>query len=339
MWRWAGLMAGAIVAAGSGAVAADAPHLALVIGNSAYAALPPLGACRASASAVSAALKRAGFDVTERRDLSNGAMGAAITEFGDALARQPGSVAVVYACGYAVAFDGRVFLLPVSANLERATDTLTQGVVSRILSSSVLAAGASAGLVLLDSAAPPGRTAALPLDTMINPAGLGTTGFVAADSTAPLPDGATPLAAALVAGLATPEVEARAMLKDLQEALRGIPGLAVSVFPPASPAWLRGGPAAQPAPVAVPAPPPAAPPGAAAPAPTGPPPEPAMFNEADRRRVQLALQRLGYYDSTVDGIYGPETIAAIRRFQHELGTEMTGQLTAEQAARLLLDAR
>ena len=71
----------------------------------------------------------------------------------------------------------------------------------------------------------------------------------------------------------------------------------------------------------------------------GRPPEPAMFNEADRRRVQLALQRLGYYDGTVDGIYGPETIAAIRRFQHELGTEMTGRLTAEQAARLLLDAR
>ena len=131
MWRWAGLMAGAIVAAGGGAVAADAPRLALVIGNSAYAALPPLGACRASASVVSAALKRAGFDVTERRDLSNGAMGAAITEFGDAIARQPGSVAVAYACGYAVAFDGRVFLLPVSANLERATDTLTQGMVSR----------------------------------------------------------------------------------------------------------------------------------------------------------------------------------------------------------------
>jgi peptidoglycan hydrolase-like protein with peptidoglycan-binding domain len=51
--------------------------------------------------------------------------------------------------------------------------------------------------------------------------------------------------------------------------------------------------------------------------------------------VQLALQRLGYYAGQVDGVFGPESLAAIRRFQHELGAEMTGRLTADQAARLL----
>jgi peptidoglycan hydrolase-like protein with peptidoglycan-binding domain len=55
----------------------------------------------------------------------------------------------------------------------------------------------------------------------------------------------------------------------------------------------------------------------------------------DRQRIQTALLRLGYYDGKVDGIFGPDTRAAIRRFQHEIGTEMTGRITPEQASRLV----
>ena len=337
MWHWARLMAGLFVAiaAGGGAVAADASRLALVVGNSAYTGLPPLPACGASVNAVSAALKRAGFDVTERLDVSNGQMGAAIAGFADALTREFASVAVAYFCGYAVAFDGRVFLLLVSANLQRETDALTQGLVSRVLTNSVLTSGVSAGLVLLDSAAPPGQVAELPLDTLINPASLDSKGLVATHSTGPLPDGPTPLAAALAAGLAAPEVEAHALLKDLQDALRGTPGLAVAVFEPANLAWLRGGPTTRTDAV----PPPAPAPVLAAPMATDRTTGPALLNDADRRQIQLALQRLGYYAGKVDGIYGPDTLAAIRRFQHELGTAMTGRLTTEQAARLLADGR
>ena len=53
------------------------------------------------------------------------------------------------------------------------------------------------------------------------------------------------------------------------------------------------------------------------------------------RRVQLALQKLGYYAGKVDGVIGSDTLAASRRFQHELGAEMTGRLTKDQAERLL----
>ena len=60
-----------------------------------------------------------------------------------------------------------------------------------------------------------------------------------------------------------------------------------------------------------------------------------QMTDADRRRVQTALVRLGYYDGQVDGIFGPDTRAAIRRYQHELGAAMTGRLTAEQATRLV----
>jgi peptidoglycan hydrolase-like protein with peptidoglycan-binding domain len=58
------------------------------------------------------------------------------------------------------------------------------------------------------------------------------------------------------------------------------------------------------------------------------------MNSSDRKRVQTALAHLGYYDGKVDGIFGPDSRAAIRRYQHELGAEMTGRLTAAQTSRL-----
>ena len=59
------------------------------------------------------------------------------------------------------------------------------------------------------------------------------------------------------------------------------------------------------------------------------------MTEADRRKVQEALIRLGYYSSPVDASFGPETRAAIRRYQHEIGGDTTGRLTAEQATKLV----
>jgi peptidoglycan hydrolase-like protein with peptidoglycan-binding domain len=64
-------------------------------------------------------------------------------------------------------------------------------------------------------------------------------------------------------------------------------------------------------------------------------PTEAAMTEFDRRAVQAALVRLGYYAAPVDATFGPETRAAIRRFQHEIGGEMTGRLTADQATRLV----
>jgi peptidoglycan hydrolase-like protein with peptidoglycan-binding domain len=59
------------------------------------------------------------------------------------------------------------------------------------------------------------------------------------------------------------------------------------------------------------------------------------MSEANRRQIQEALRRLDYYKGPVDGIFGPLTRAAIRRFQHEIAADTTGHLTAEEANRLV----
>ena len=75
-------------------------------------------------------------------------------------------------------------------------------------------------------------------------------------------------------------------------------------------------------------------------APSAPPaprvlPAEAEMSAADRRQVQETLHRLDYYKGPIDGIFGPLTHAAIRRFQQSIGSDATGYLTADQANRLV----
>jgi hypothetical protein len=59
------------------------------------------------------------------------------------------------------------------------------------------------------------------------------------------------------------------------------------------------------------------------------------MSDANRRQIQAALHRLGYYDGPIDGIFGPATRGAIRRFQDSIGEKGTGHLTAAEASRLV----
>ena len=64
-----------------------------------------------------------------------------------------------------------------------------------------------------------------------------------------------------------------------------------------------------------------------------------QMSEQDRRQVQLRLATLGYYSGRIDGTFGPESRAAIRRYQFEIKADQTGRLTAEQATRLVNSVR
>lgn len=320
----------------AGAAGDRAPQrLALVIGNSQYANLPPAAPCDASARVVAAALGRAGFAVTAKPNVTNGEMGAAIAGFADAVAKSPSANIVVYVCGYMVDFDKRAFLLPVSANLERDTDVLAQGLPARSFAETIARTKIHAGVLLLDALAKPGS----PVSSALNPviAGLRSAdlGAMMVGTASAQPQGTTPLGAALSDALARPEIEAGALTAALSQKIAPVSGVSVVMAQPSAQAWLVGGP------VAAPAPPPVTPAPAAVAAPVAPAPDVqaapglATLPPTDQRRIQAALRRLGYYDGQIDGLVGPEQRAAIRRFQHELGTEMSGSLTASELARLL----
>lgn len=302
---------------------------ALVIGNGTYGSLPGLSACLPSAHAVTSALRNLGFRVVEREDVSTGATDAAIAEFSRQLAAAPGAAAFAYSCGYATAFNDRPFLLPVSVRITRPADVLTQGVLAKTIVDAIARGGAGSAVVVLDTVPIPDAPAALHFEALTQgslPAGLG---LLSATQERP-PDAApTPLAAALIAALKGPEVQVAPLLASLGQAIRASRSVTIAgMREPVAQGYLAGAPPPAPPPSVSPSPP------ATAAVPVTVPAEEQM-SEADRRAVQIALARIGYYDGRIDGVFGPESRAAIRRYQHELGADLTGRLSADQAGRLL----
>jgi hypothetical protein len=297
---------------------------ALVIGNGTYTSLPPQPACLRSAHAVAMALRNAGFDVVENEDATSGGIDAAIGAFSKKLAEAPDTAAVIYACAYAAVLNDRPFLLPVSARITRPADVLTQGVLAKSLIDALVRGNAGASVFALDVVPAPGTPAALGLDALAQTALPDQLGLIAASQNSP-PEAPTPLASLLVASLKESVVQVGSMLSAIQQQLGTNRSVTLAaVHQPARPGYLVG--AAPAAPAAAAATP--------AVAPTASLPADEEMADSDRRRVQASLAKLGYYDGRVDGVFGPETRAAIRRYQHELGADMTGRLTAAQATRL-----
>ena len=172
-------------------------RVALVIGNAAYTLAPTLPACAASANLVAGRLKAAGFDVAERLDATNGAIGAALADFARAVAIHPAAAAVIYFCGYAVNYQDRDFVLPVSAALHRSSDVLTEGVVESALGATAAgSANAGPALVLLDLFGLPNGGATAPTATLAQGSTNGRLAVaVALEQSGP--DAATPAATAL----------------------------------------------------------------------------------------------------------------------------------------------
>ncbi len=115
------MLAAAIIALTfAGRAAASERRVALVVGASAYVAVPHLANTLADATEIAAALRRVGFDVDLVRDPDRAALEAAVRRLGE---RASGAdAALFFFAGHGVEVAGRNWLLPVSARPKSARD-------------------------------------------------------------------------------------------------------------------------------------------------------------------------------------------------------------------------
>jgi len=327
-------------------------RIALVISNGQYASLPALARCSASATIVRDALRGIGFDVTERSDLGRGEFDTAIGSLARRAAASPSALAALYYCGYAVEFNGRSFLLPTSANITRDYDVLTQGIISKSLVDSLIRAKESTGFVLLDVFRTPDTSATTGLGGLIEQMQPSNFAVIGASNSG-AGEGPTAASLALRDQVAERELSLATFINGMRRQLSKDAAVTAHFIPAVGgPSFLTGGPRDAPPSAAPPPAAPAAPAAAAArpspapPAPSveappiAPPPRQTMadeeqMSEQDRRRIQVILATMGYYAGRIDATFGPETRAAIRRYQFEIKAELTGRLNAEQATRLV----
>ena len=128
-------------------VASAAGRVALVVGNSAYAAIGTLPNPGNDADDMTAALRRLGFDVTPVRDADRAGLNEALRGFTRESAGA--DVALVFYAGHGLEVDGVNYLVPVDARLERDSDVRFETVaLDDVLAAT---AGASLRVVILDA--------------------------------------------------------------------------------------------------------------------------------------------------------------------------------------------
>ena len=110
----------AVMATALPAQAAPDRRVALVIGNSAYTAVPRLANPQRDATAISASLKRLGFEVVEGYDLKMDEMTGIVREFAQKL--DGAKAGVVYYAGHGIAVGDENYLIPVDASLKSEAD-------------------------------------------------------------------------------------------------------------------------------------------------------------------------------------------------------------------------
>lgn len=127
----------------------DAPRVAVVIGNAAYATSPLLNPGR-DAAAMSALLREMGFQVVLAQDAAKARMQAALDEARTLLQGRQG-VGLFYYAGHGLQLDWRNYLLPVDAAPQRAADVPAQALDVQAVLESFRAAGTSMNILVLDA--------------------------------------------------------------------------------------------------------------------------------------------------------------------------------------------
>ncbi len=150
---WIGYIAVATEAdqRGLGRIEADAVQhrLALVIGNSAYAATPLRNPVN-DATAIAKALREFGFEVIERHDADRRQMRQALREFADTLRQQRG-VGLFYYAGHGVQVNGRNYLIPVGADIRREFEVPDEALDARSVLRAMRLADNGLNIVILDA--------------------------------------------------------------------------------------------------------------------------------------------------------------------------------------------
>lgn len=139
--------------ASAGATAAHAENrLALVIGESAYRAVPSLPNPANDARAMATLLTEAGFTVTTASDLSQRELNQKVGDFtAEIAAKGPDTVALVFYAGHGLQIDGENYLVPVDVDPKREADIPLQAIRLNDIINTLNSVPTKSRIVLLDA--------------------------------------------------------------------------------------------------------------------------------------------------------------------------------------------
>jgi uncharacterized caspase-like protein len=146
--RW--ILALVLVAAFGPMSLADAPKkVALVVGNSDYVNQAHLRNPANDAKAMAAALRAKGFEVVEAENVTKSQFEKAIGKFGDALSA--GATGLFYYAGHGMQVDGRNYLLPIDAKVDREERVRIEAINVEDVISQMTDAKTRVSMVILDA--------------------------------------------------------------------------------------------------------------------------------------------------------------------------------------------
>ncbi|MET0877390.1 MAG: caspase family protein [Tardiphaga sp.] len=127
-------------------------RMALVIGQSAYRAVPPLPNPVNDARAMAQMLGDAGFEVQAASDLTQNELRARIGDFAAGVASKgPDTVALVFYAGHGLQIDGENYLVPIDMDPKREADIPLQAVRLNDILNTLTSVPSKTRIILLDA--------------------------------------------------------------------------------------------------------------------------------------------------------------------------------------------
>jgi formylglycine-generating enzyme required for sulfatase activity len=125
--------------------------VALVIGNSAYISVPPLINPVNDADSMANVLSNLGFDVLKSKNTSYQDMKKAISDFGTKISQDKNTTGLFFYAGHGLQVNGRNYLIPIDAIIEKEADVDVYAVDLDGLISNLKYAGNIMNIIILDA--------------------------------------------------------------------------------------------------------------------------------------------------------------------------------------------